>query len=71
MIVNILKNYSHMYFIHYIIIKFISFELVYYNINSGNVSPSIIFSDFHLCLSILLDSINKIPFSFFQKKWYN
>ena len=45
MVVSMLQNLSHKYYSHYIIIKFVGFELIYYVINFNVVSSSLIFSD--------------------------
>ena len=46
MIVSMLHNWSHKYFSHHCIIKFVCFESIYYVINLGVVSSPMIFSEF-------------------------
>ena len=57
MVVGMLQNLSHRYFSYYSIIKFVSFELIYYAINLGVISSSMIFNEFvyvFLYINILL-----------------
>ena len=62
MIVNMLQNLSHKYYSHYIIIKFVGFELIYYVINFNIVSSSMIFSDLVYVFYVLLFGINKLNY---------
>ena len=58
-------NMSHMYFSHYTIIKFVSFDLIHYVINLNVMSFSKFFSDsieFIVCLN------NKTIISYHFKK---
>ena len=46
MVVNILQNLSHKYFSYYSIIKYISFESIYYVFNLNAILFFMIFSEF-------------------------
>ena len=45
-VVNMLQNWSHRYFGHYIIIKCISIEPIHYTINLNVVSSRRVFNEF-------------------------
>ena len=63
-VINMLQNYSHIYFNHNSIIKIVSFKSIYYIINLDTVSFSMIFNNlvyvFFINVSLIL--INKMIF---------
>ena len=46
MVVNMLKNWNHMYYSHHKIIKYIGFKSIHYAVNLDTQSSSIVFSEF-------------------------
>ena len=67
MIVRMLQNWSHKYFSHHSIIKFVCFEPIYYVINLGVVSFSMIDSTSRSSpvFTTLIITISGAFFSFF------
>ena len=72
MIVSMLQNWSHKYFSHHSIIKFVCFEPIYYVINLGVVSFSMIDSTSRSSpvFKTLIITISGAFFSFFFFVFY-
>ena len=69
MIISMLQNYNHKYSSHYNIIKFVGFESIYYAINLGDISSSIIFSDSIFIFLSIYYHFESIKYFFSIKKF--